>query len=67
MLIEIYKPGTKVLFGNVEAFITCASIRGGGIQYELSYLNNGEYKNAWVSEFEFNVINGDKKSKVGFK
>lgn len=66
--MKVVKCGTKVktVLSNIEGIVTCASIRFTSVNYEVSYFNNGEYKQVWLNENEFTIINGTKQI-IGFK
>lgn len=50
---------------NIEAMVTCQSLRFDKVQYEISYFLNGEQKVIWMNENEFDVINGNRQI-IGF-
>jgi len=66
--MNIIKHGQKVVtnLSNIEGIITATIIRFESIVYEISYFNNNEYKQIWLTEFEFDVKNLDRK-KIGLK
>jgi hypothetical protein len=67
---EYFSCGSKVAITYnhaVNGIITCICIRHGNVTYEVSYFNSGEYKQIWLTENEFTVINGDDKIKIGFQ
>jgi hypothetical protein len=67
--MEVIKCGSMVAIkGNhdTDGIITCLSIRYNNVSYEVSYFNNGEYKQVWLVEDEFTLTNGD-RIKIGFK
>ncbi len=66
--MKIHKPGTtiKIKLCNQEAFISEAIIGDGYIWYKVSYFYEGNLKTPTLSEYEFEVINGNKKI-IGFK
>lgn len=66
--MTIVKGGTKVttVLSNIQGIVTGTSIRFEAISYEVSYFNNGEYKQVWLNESEFTITEG-KKQTIGFK
>jgi hypothetical protein len=66
-MIEIIPCGTpaETVVGNIHGQITGITIRFGDVQYELTYVINGEFKNAWLREPELIVT--EKKNKIGFR
>lgn len=69
-MIELLSSGTLVQpkLLKVDAIITAACIRDKRVTYELSYFNNGELKNIWLSELEFTIKESVfTTNKVGFK
>jgi hypothetical protein len=67
--MEIFQCGIMVStkLGKIEAIITAVLIRFGRIQYELSYIYNGEYKTMWMDECEFDIKSDLEKAQIGFK
>jgi len=67
--MNIVKCGSKVksVLTNIEGIITAASIRFNSVAYEVSYFNNGEYKQVWLNESEFELSINTKKETIGFK
>lgn len=67
--MEVHKCGAKVAMTfnhDCEAIITAVSIRFERVVYEVSYFNTGEYKQIWLDECEFSLLNGEKQ-RIGFK
>jgi hypothetical protein len=66
--MEIINCGTKVKtkLSNIEAMITGITIRFGAVAYELSYFKDGDYKQCWMNEREFDIIKCE-RSPIGFK
>lgn len=66
--MKIVKCGTDITtkLNNINGIITAACIRFNAVNYEVSYFNNGEYKQIWLSEAEFQVSNGSRKQIIGF-
>lgn len=67
--MEVYKCGTKVSLTfnhDSDGVITAVSIRFERVVYEVSYFNNGEYKQVWLDKCEFGILNGE-KNRIGFK
>lgn len=66
--MEILKCGIEVTtkLTAIKCIVTGVSIRFGKCSYELSYFNNGDYKQIWMDESEFEI---DKKEtiKIGYK
>jgi hypothetical protein len=65
---NLIKCGTPVVAinGNVQGVITAIYIRFNSVAYEVSYFNNGEYKQVCLNECEFTITDG-KKQVIGFK
>lgn len=65
--VKILAPGTpiKTKYGNIEASITAARMTNEGKSYEVSYFWDGEYKRAWLHEFEFTVMQEERQG-IGF-
>lgn len=63
----IIKCGSKVrtALSNINGIVTAVSIRFNSVSYEVSYFNNGEYKQAWLNKEEFIIIEG-KPISIGF-
>ena len=54
--------------GKIDGMITCISIRFDKIQYEITYLKDGEEKTSWMNEMQFipkNVLQS--KHPIGYK
>lgn len=68
-IFNIYAPGTRVKtkIGEIEGIITAATIRDLRIQYEVSYFYDGQYKNVWLDEYEFYLVDKGGKIVIGFK
>lgn len=69
-ILNVYSVGTEVstVVGKITAVITAILLRDKSIQYEIAYFNHGDYKSAWVYEFEIIVINKiNDTTKIGFK
>jgi hypothetical protein len=68
-MIKIIKCGSKVTINlsAIEGYITAISIRFNAISYEVSYFNNGEYKQVWLHDTEFEILNKSNKQSIGFK
>lgn len=66
--ILLIKCGAKAItkVGQIEGMVTGINIRFDRIQYELTYLFNGEIKVTWFHEEEFD-LSADDKIKVGFR
>lgn len=67
--MQVHKCGAKVAISlnhDSDGLITAISIRFERVSYEVSYFNAGEYKQVWLDECEFTILNGDKQ-KIGFK
>lgn len=67
--IHAHRCGTAAvtIIGHIDCTISAVVIRFDRIQYELTYLNNGEFKTVWMNECEFIVRNNEKKIAIGFK
>lgn len=67
--MTIIKCGSKVksVLTNIEGIVTAVSIRFTSVAYEVSYFNNGEYKQVWLNESEFELSSNAKKETIGFK
>lgn len=68
-VLLVFKCGQKVAIKfnhDVDGIITAQLLRFERAVYEISYFNNGEYKQIWLDESEFTAINGEKQ-KIGFK
>lgn len=65
---EVYPCGTSVttVVGSMSGMITCVSERFGKVQYEITYMDGGEFKTVWMNEYEFKTDAGEKK-KIGYK
>lgn len=50
----------------MSGMITCVSERFGKVQYEITYMDGGEFKTVWMNEYEFKTDAGEKK-KIGYK
>lgn len=68
MNMTIHDCGSEVRtkLGNNNGVITAVCIRFQGVQYEITYFFQGEYKVVWMNESEFLVDCGN-KSGIGFK
>lgn len=66
--ITVIACGTTVTtkLGKIEGTITCQSIRFRLVQYEITYILNGERKTFWADEDEF-ITATHERQKVGFK
>jgi hypothetical protein len=64
--MKIYKIGSCVHFNSYQGIITAVCIRGLNIQYEISYFVGADYKQIWLTEYEFSIENTN-KFKIGFK
>jgi len=56
---------TETIIGNIKGMITGISIRFNYVNYEFTYMLNGELKTYWLREYELK-FEGDKQ-KIGFK
>lgn len=67
--MTVVKCGSKVksVLTNIEGIVTAVSIRFNAVAYEVSYFNNGEYKQVWLNESEFELSSTHKKETIGFK
>jgi len=67
--MKVVKCGSKVksVLINIEGIITAVSIRFEAVAYEVSYFNNGDYKQIWMNETEFELSSTAKKETIGFK
>lgn len=67
--MKVVKCGSRVksVLTNIEGIVTAASIRFNSVSYEVSYFNNGEYKQVWFNECEFELSSTAKKETIGFK
>lgn len=66
--MNIIPPGTPVklkLDKHNDYMVTAACIRFGGVNYELTYILNGEPKTIWAFEQEFET--DVERKKIGFK
>lgn len=66
--MTVVRCGSKVksVLTNIEGIVTAVSIRFTAVAYEVSYFNNGEYKQVWLNESEFETST-HKKETIGFK
>jgi hypothetical protein len=65
--MKIHKPSTliKIKLSGIEAFISEVIIGDGYVFYKVTYFVNGDVKAPTLSEYEFEVVNGSKKT-IGF-
>lgn len=61
--------GTKCIpkLYKTECIITGINIRYEKVIYELSYFNNGSYTAIWLNEDEFETVEVNSTTKIGFK
>ncbi len=66
--MKIHKPGTtiKIKISGQTAMITEIIIGDTYIFYKVTYFINGDLKTPSLAEFEFDVLEGNKKI-IGFK
>lgn len=66
--MTVHKPGTliRIKLSKQEAYISEIIIGDGYVMYKVSYFVNGDLKLPLISEYEFDVIEGNKKQ-IGFK
>ena len=66
--MTVYNCGTPVStnLGKFEGTITAVAIRFTSILYEVTYIQESEFKTIWLHEEEFNTTIQDKR-KIGFK
>ncbi len=66
--MKIHKPGTliKITLPGINACINEVIIGDTYIMYKVSYYINSELKTITLQEYEFEIINGNKKQ-IGFK
>jgi hypothetical protein len=64
--LKSYKCGTLIQtkISNIDAIVTCVSIRFDKITYEVSYFYDGDYKVIWLNEDEFTAKT--EKQIIGF-
>ncbi len=66
--MKIYRPSTliKITLPGINACINEVIIGDTYIMYKVSYYINSELKTITLQEYEFEIINGNKKQ-IGFK
>lgn len=66
--MKVFECGSRIKtsLSVIPAIITAISIRFNAVAYEVSYFNNGEYKQIYLNETEFTLEDG-KKQTIGFK
>lgn len=66
--MKVYKDGTMVtmILAGVEGMITEIRIKGGHVDYEISYFADFHYKTVFLTEKEFKVKT-DNRITIGFK
>lgn len=68
--IEVYSYGAKVAIvgaGSICGTITACCIRDKSVSYEVSYMHDGNHKQAWLASHEMVAEEDKEKQEVGFK
>ncbi len=66
--MKIHKPSTliKIILSGSQAIINEVIVGDTYVFYKCSYYINSELKNITLQEYEFEILNGSKKT-IGFK
>jgi len=65
-MLEIYKPGTKVLLNGIPCWIEEVRLEeGSDPRYHLAWFSDDDYKSVWVVENKFKAAL--EKVSIGFK
>lgn len=63
----VISPGSMiVLHSGLDVIVLAVLIRGPLVQYEVSWLSNGDRKTAWIESFEISKNLGE-SSEIGFR
>lgn len=67
-VMDLLSCGQKVItkLSKIEGIITSISIKFNYVSYEVSYFHEGEYKQIWLNEAEFDTENQQRQA-IGFK